>query len=142
VDQLRNSRRQVRISIPFGAIKSLHVQHEKHDDLQFQFLSVRLKVFYIVMGLISVVVFQFLSVRLKGIDRDATRKNKNLFQFLSVRLKERVSRSISRTKFISIPFGAIKSFIIYLFSCFFISISIPFGAIKRAILPRVIKFVL
>ncbi len=52
-----------------------------------------------------------------------------IFQFLMVRLKGEVSKSCRKSTKISIPYGAIKSFIVKV-PTNSLSISIPYGAIK------------
>jgi len=70
-------------------------------------------------------------VRLKGIVFPEVFFIELLFQFLMVRLKGWFQSNKEWLPQISIPYGAIKSYI-FAFFPFYDDISIPYGAIKRA----------
>ncbi len=100
------------ISIPYGAIKSVSRLFAKSLFEVFQFLMVRLK------GSLPVgfsqlrLVFQFLMVRLKVSGFFRIVRKTGRFQFLMVRLKAISFYFVIKSLSISIPYGAIKRYLI------------------------------
>jgi len=78
-----------KISIPYGAIKSVGVLLAKVVINTFQFLMVRLKVISSFINFSISILFQFLMVRLKDTLISSYLSQKKPFQFLMVRLKEK-----------------------------------------------------
>ncbi len=76
-----------KISIPYGAIKSLLSKSFEINKIQFQFLMVRLKEKIEKNILTLSAKFQFLMVRLKETRMGVVSATKDTFQFLMVRLK-------------------------------------------------------